>query len=439
MSTFHSLILIALMSASQFSYAQTELDQTEVAPTDTTTEETAAEQPVTSQEVNEPTMATEISRASDITISIRTRLNEVDERLKTLEDPSASLLSTIAARKEKLTEDLDKLDVEAMELAKSEEEFRASLVMDFQFTVVTPEQRMQYITDGKAVYDAMVNGFDEPNIDRRIDALNLYEQLNDNYRGLPEYAAAQKQYYDMLEKLVKHWKKTEESEERKRQRMSADRRQKLTEKEDKVLSSLDEKYGEPVRSAMMKQWIAPYKKSYPMTIAIMKRAEGELRNRDLPDREYEKENIGIIADLLTEYWKLLDQARLLMCEGKLEEAAQLMDNDQGYRQILRLNRNILPAKYRDPIVEQYSELKKEIMRRQRERRSREGVLTRQINSLHSSANTCESAIEGIYREISRAKENEERRKRIAEERKKLEESRRKAREEAQRKREAAKQ
>ncbi len=469
MPKLHPLFIIAFMSAPHFCFAQTEdkkvdptptvetTEVTEVTSEETTdtevtpdtdavspadgstpTEGTAPAEPAPPVEAAPPTMASQISGASNITINIRTRLNQIDEEVAKLEDPSPTLLSTIEARKEKLTEDLNELDVEALELAKAEKEFQASLIADFQLTVVTPEQRMQYVTDGKAVYDAMANGFKQSSIARRVDALNQFDHLDENFRGIPEYADAKKQYFDMLEKLVKHWEKAVTAEERKRERMTPLRREKVLEKDKEFLESLEEELGEPVSSAMTKKWIAPVKKSYPMTVSVMKRAEARLRDKDNLRTDDAELEVGVLSDMLTQYWTLLDQSRELMCRGNLAEAIDLLDNNENYREILRLNRYVFPEKYRKPVVDQYSELRKEIQRRQRERRSAESKLTRQISILESSAKSCEAAIEGIFREIKRAKENEERQKRIKAERARLEEERRKAREEARRKREAAK-
>ncbi len=457
MPKFHSLILIALMSAPHFCFAQAEDKKAAPSPTaeatapadENTNAETTKDGAATPAEavtVAEPVtpvveatseMASQISGASNITISIRTRLNEIEEEVAKLEKPSPTLLSTIEARKEKLAEDLDELDAEALALSQAEKEFQASQVADFQFSVVTPEQRMQYVTDGTVVYEAMMNGFKQSSIERKVEALNQFDYLDENFRGIAEYPEAKELYYEMLEKLIKGWEKTVTSEEKKRERMTAVRREKLLEKENEFLESLEEKFDEPVSSAMAKKWIAPIKKSFPMTVSIMKRAEAKLRDKDNQNRGESNEEVGVLADMLTQYWTMLDQGRDLMCKGNLTEAMELIDGDENYRVILRLNRYVFPEKYRKPIVDQYSELKKEIQRRQRERRSSESKLTRQISGLESSAKSCEAAIEGIFRELQRAKDNEERQKRIQAEREKLAAERKKAREEARLKREAA--
>ncbi len=453
MPKLHPLFLIAMMSAPHFCFAQAEDRQADPAPTAEATtpaaENTSGETPnaeaptdadadaTSPTESAPPTMASQISGASNVTINIRARLNQIDEEVAKLEDPSNTLLSTIEARKEKLSEDLDKLDIEALELAKAEKEFQASQIADFQLTVVTPEQRMQYVTDGKAVYDAMANGFKQSSIERKVDALNQFDFLDENFRGIPEYAEAKAQYYEMLEKLIKQWEKTVASEEKKRERMTSLRREKQEEKEREFLESLEEELEEPVSSAMVKKWIAPIKKSYPMTVSILKKAEARLRDKDNRDKMESDDEVPVLSDMLTQYWTLLDKSRDLMCQGNLTEAIELLENDENYREILRLNRYVFPEKYRKPIVDQYAELRKEIQRRQRERRSAESKLTRQITMLESSAKSNEAAIEGIFREIDRAKENEERQKRIKAERARLEEERRKAREEARLKREAA--
>ncbi len=382
-------------------------------------------------------MLVQITRASDLTINIRTQLDQIDQKLEILEKPTPSLIGLIESRRQTLLEQLTKLDQSALELARMEEEFRKSLVADYQFTGITPEQRTQYLTDGMLIYDAMIKAFGESTITRQVDGLNYYKTLTDNFRGIPEYPKAQELYYKTLEKLIKHWSRLKEVEDRKRTRMAEKRLDQLKEREDKLLEELEEKLKiSDVRTAMTERWIPPYKKSYSMLTSILSRAETALRNRD--EKGADKDALsgeGAVVPMLAKVWVELDQARQKMCAGQYEEALEILTENENYRNLLRLNRYVLPEKYRAPVVDQYGALRSEIMKRQRAHRSREIDLTRRINSLQRSVDSSEAQIKAIYREIDRAKDNEDRRKKLEEERARLEEERRKAREEARRQRE----
>ncbi len=429
MTKFESLLFIALLSAPQFCLAQS---QDAPAPSDQPAAASAAAQKAKPAESE---MLVQISRASDLTINIRTQLEGVDEKLKILEDPAPSLLGRIESRTELLLQQLTKLDKDALELARLEQEFRASLIADYQFTVVTPEQRMQYVTDGMVIYDAMVKGFSEGKLSRKIDALNFFDKLEDGFRGLTEYPKAQEIYYKNLEKLAEYWKKQMVAEDRKRSRLSATRLEQLKEREDKLLEELEEQLDEDLRSAMTERWIAPYKKSYSMLKSILTRAETVLRNRKEKERGSEKSGEGEIVALLEKVWADLDLIRETMCKGEHAEAMKMLTDNEPYRELLRLNRHVFPEKYRSPIVEQYGELRSELRSRQSKARSLENDLTRRITTLQNSVNHSESQIKAIYGEIDRAKENEERRKKLEADRKRIEEERRQAREEARRQRE----
>ncbi len=444
MSKFHSLLFIALLSFPQLCFAQSkDAPKASESAAPAATDPKAADVPQStpqqaeSKEGKESPMLLQITRASDLTINIRTQIDQIDQKLEILEKPTPSLIGLIEARRQTLLEQLAKLDQSALELARLEEEFRAALVADYQFTGITPEQRTQYLTDGMVIYDAMMKGFEESSISRQIDGLNYFETLNDNFQGIPNYAKAQDLYYKTLEKLIKQWTRLKEIEDRKRSRMTENRLKQLKEREDKLLEELGEKLKEDdIRSAMTERWIPPYKKSYFMLTSILSRAESTLRNRSTkgPDKDELPAEGGVVS-MLEQVWLELDAVRQKMCAGHYDEAQEMLTENENYRKLLRLNRYILPEKYRAPVVEQYAALRNENMKRQRAHRSREIDLTRRINTLQRSVDSCEAQIKAIYREIDRAKENEDRRKKLDEDRKRLEEERREAREKARQQRE----
>ncbi len=394
--------------------------------------------------------------ASDATINLRTKLELVPEKLKVLETPVESFVNTVNARVEAQLERLKELDALSIELAKAEADFQNSLIRSFEFGVIKPVDRMKYVTDGQAVYQALVNGLKDKSVEKKVDALNYFEEMHTTYRGLPEYELAAQLYYDMIEKLHAHWSKQLESENKKRERLSDKKLDAAEEEEDEIMDKITAELGEEVTTYVNRVWMAPPKKCYKILRLNVTRTTKALESRPAkyikkdednkkssgvyinPDRKNDDKSqnpedtkgAGVVPAMLTEVWAHMDAIAKAMTTGELDKADELIDDDEKLRELISLNRHMLPEVYRRDITEQYRELEQEIRTRLYDKRDKERAIANLERELTNATKSSEAQIEAIYEDIQRARDNELRRKEREAERarqlKEREERRRKA-------------
>ncbi len=448
------LTLCSLLAPSSLVLAQDkEKPQDTATPAAATAEADKADDKAESKMIDNVPVHT--GNASDATINLRTKLELVPEKLKELETPVESFVNTVNARVDAQLERLKELDALSVELAKAEADFQNSLIRSFEFTVVKPVDRMKYVTDGQALYQALVNGLKDKSIEKKVDALNYFEEMHTKYRGLPEYELGAQLYYDMIEKLHEHWSKQLESENKKRERMSDKKRDAADEDEDEIMEKITAELGEEVTTYVNRVWMAPPKKCYKLlrlnvtrsTKALEtrpakyikkdddKKSSGvyinhERKNDDQDKNPEDVKGAGVVPEMLTEVWAHMDAIAKAMSTGELDKADELLEDDEKLRELISLNRHMLPEDYRREITEQYRELEQEIRKRLYDKRDKERAISNLERELTNATKSSESQIEAIYEDIARAKENELRRKEREEERarqlKEREERRRKA-------------
>ena len=406
MKTPFSLFIAAALCLSTLSYAQAKPETatpnaaTEATPTEG--EKTDKETKVALEEL--PAAATPAlagpAQATDRSLMLREQVKDLDKLYAELKEPSRSLSSMLRSAKKRIARSTERLDESSLKANELQQRYNSYSQGDYEFKNVTLDQRMKYMDDAKKAYEAMINDISQNNIHRVTMGLNRFEIIDDRYRGVPEYKEAYHSYLKKVKIFHNRMTKFIENEERKRLRLRETQMKTLLRAEAKdntKMAALLKEQGYDIRNC----WYAPNYRNLSQLENMKRKSNGIAENYDeLISKDFD-ENIGTIDALLTEFWQKMDAARELMIAGNFEEADKVHNDNQAFRRILSLNRNLLPEEYRTPLRKEYRDMDTEINKRKRELRSLQSSLDRQLSVLERSASGVESQISAIKEEIQR--------------------------------------
>lgn len=339
-------------------------------------------------------------KAKDATLRLRQKLETIDTELASLTKPSRALLSRCKSGKSRVEGKLRELDKLSLEVASLQEQYNRTSA-DYTFTLVTPDQRDQYVRDGQAAHKAMLVDMKERKGARKIGGLGKFEIMRDRYQGLPEYKQAYEWYLRTLKDLEVKWKKMAASEEKRRSSAQPAKRAAMNEADEKEFDKFSEQLrenGEDVATT----WYNPSPRNLRMLTTSLNRVKDTLRRaEDMPSSSA----IGTVPSLLEQFWTTMDEARKLMVEGDLDGAEETLNKaDSSFRSIISLNRQLFPDEYKSPLREQKFDMEREIKKRSRERRQLKNRLERAISTLERSTGAAEAQIDALMEDIEREKD-----------------------------------
>jgi len=351
------------------------------------------------QDGNMPASADAV-KAKDATLRLRQKLGTVDTELAALTRPSRSLLSRCKSGKSRVEKKLLELDKLSLEVASLQEQYN-SISADYSFTLVTPDQRDQYVRDGQAAHKAMLIDMKERKGARKIGGLGKFEIMRDRYQGLPEYKQAYEWYLRTLKDLEVKWKKMAANEEKRRNSAQPAKRAAMNEADEKEFDRLSaqlKENGEDIATT----WYNPMPRNLRMLNTSLNRVKDVLRRaEDTPSSSA----VGTVPSLLEQFWGTMDEARKLMVAGDLDGAEEVIRKaDAPFRSIIGLNRQLFPDEYKSPLRDQKLDMEREIKRRSRERRQLKNRLERAISTLERSTGTAEAQIDALMEDIEREKD-----------------------------------
>lgn len=368
-------------------------DNTGTAPDSETA--TSTEQPA------EPAVSEEeAAKVKDVTLRLREKLAKVDIGLAELSKPSRSLTSLCDSRKRTLTAKLDELDKMALEVAQLQTKYNEVKGADYVFTHVTTDDRTKYERDGTAAYQAMLTDVKQYKNARKVGGLDKFEILRERYQGIPEYKEAYKWYMTTLNDLSRRWNNLFKKETAKRNKMNAAKKSDMEERDQKAYDKLEQQFAENDEQ-IAKVWYNPDPRNMVMLRHATNKVRDALRRNE---KGLQDEKIGTTPALLAKYWEANDQARVLMINGDFEGAKALLDQDEAYKQILKLNQQLLPEEYKTPLRAQRQDLVQAINQRSRERRSLETTLERKIAALERATSSAEAQIDVMLEKIAQERE-----------------------------------
>lgn len=352
----------------------------------------AAQPPVTEDE--------EAAKVKNISLRLRERLAQVDSELASLSAPSRSLKSLCENRKRTLNAKLAEIDRVAIQVAELQTQYNNVTSGAYEFTVINSNDRDKYTRDGQAAYQAMLIDVKEYKNARKVGGLDKFDILRERYQGIPEYKEAYQWYMGTLRDLSKRWNNLLKREETKRSKLNAAKKADMQKRDQQAYDKLEAQF-EKNNEQIAQVWYNPDNRNLVMLKAATIKVKDALRRNE---NGLKDPAIGTVPALITAYWEANDRARQFMINGDYEGAEKILDDDAAYQTILRLNRNLLPDDYKNPMRAQRQALTQEIKKRARERVKLERDLQRTISRLESATSAAEAQINAMLEQIAREKE-----------------------------------
>ncbi len=339
-------------------------------------------------------------QVQNATLRLREKLKDIDGQYASLRSPTKSLTRRMNFTRERIVSSLEKLDKQALKIAELQQEFNKAGSGEFNFAIVNEEQRTQYERDGAAAYKAMVIDMKETPGARKVGGIDKFEIMRDRYQGIPEYKQAYEWYLKTLHSLDNKWGKMLDNEQKRRKAYAPAKKLAMSEADERELEKLRKAFeadGEDIAAV----WFNPRPRNMEMLKLANNKVHDALRRNEHATLN---EAVGTVPALLRQEWEVMDKARALMMEGRLEQADDELRKDASYDLLRRLHPSIFPKDYRDPIMEQRKVLEDEIRKRTRSVRSTKTMLEREASQLERSTGSAEAQINALLEEIQRAKD-----------------------------------
>lgn len=356
----------------------------------------AAEQPTkpSEQPTPAPVLTGESSKIKAIN-PIKERIAALDKKAAAISEPSRSFSSRFSSTRGTVDKNLEKLEKDCEEVDSLQAEVEALESTPFSLDLVKEYDRTKYAVDGKAAYDAMVMDMNQKKSSRKIGGLDKFEILRSSYQGIPQYKEAHAWYIKTLKTLERKWEKAIEKEEAKREKLNAEKRKAMEDKDRADYQKLEEQL-EKDDENITQVWFNPAARNLLMLRTAKNKADDALRRNE---RAKAHEYTGLVCDMINKCWQTMDEVKSLMIDGKYDEAKEKLDADEDFKKLVRLNTELLPEDYKKPIKDQREvlsdELKKRITKRktlQRTLDQKRSALERQTASINNHLERLENMV-----------------------------------------------
>lgn len=394
-----SYFLLPLLALSLAAYAQDETPAADApAAAETAADAPAADEAATEEKesIADGNVAKREGeeKATDATLRLREKIKLIDKKLDDISNPSRSLQSACKSAKQRAERALPGIDKMSLEAAALQEKFNQAGSGDYEFTIVSQDDRMKYVRDGEAAYKAMLIDMKEKKSKRKIGGLDKFEIMRDRYQGIPEYTQAHDWYIKTMKSLNKKWKKMAEQEKSKRK---GPRAATMDESDKAEFDKLADKFRENDED-IATVWYTPSPRNLYMLKNCLNKVEDVLRRNE---KEKPDKDVGTVPTLLSQEWAVLDNVRNCMLNGQLEEADRALKDDDTILILKRLKSNLFPADYREPLMEQRGDIAKEVQKRMRDYKSLKTQLERQTRMMDQAVNGTEAQLDSVLDLIER--------------------------------------
>ncbi len=342
----------------------------------------------------------QVAVAADTSRRLREKLDQLKAEYEALTSPSSSLTSLYNSRLRTLERNMTELHRQATQVSELQTRYNTVVSGDYTFTIVPNADRDKYQRDGRAAYDAMVTDVREYRNQRKVGGLDKFEILRDRYQGIPEYREAYNWYMTTLRDLERRWGNLLRREEQRRARYNNGRKEEMRRQDEAALQRLAAQF-EQQGEQLAQVWFNPDARNLVMLRTAMNKVRDAIRRNENGLRD---EAIGTVPELINNFWAVMDQARDLMIRGDFEGAKRLLDEDENYRKLLRLNTQLFPNDYRTPLRNQRQALEREIQKRTNERRTLQNQLQQAISRLERSSSAAEAQMDTLLEQIRKERE-----------------------------------
>lgn len=341
-------------------------------------------------------------KAKDVTLRLRTKLASIDEGLASITKPSRSLVTRANAAKTRVSRRLETMDKLALEVSSLQEQFNQAGAADYQFTIVTPEQRDAYVRDAQAAYKAMRVDMKQKKGRRKVGGLDKFEIMRERYQGIPEYKRAYEWYLRTLRSLNKQWTKQLAAEESRRKKLQPDRARAAKEQDqaqfDKLAAQLKAE-GDDIATV----WYVPNARNVRMLSTAVHKVEAALRSAE---KETLDDAVGTVPNLITQYWEAMDAARTALVTGDFAGAEKILQEDGSFPILNRLNAKLIPNEYRDGLRKQRQDFQNEIRNRSRKYASLKRDLERRTSMLDRETSGADAQLDSVLEEIAKERDTD---------------------------------
>ncbi len=368
----------------------------------TTEGETSSAEAAPSEATPATPEAPHVAVAEDSSRRLREKLDQVKAEYQALSSPSSSLTSNYNSRLRTLERDMTELHRQATQVSELQAKYNTVVSGDYTFTIVPNADRDKYQRDGRAAYDAMVIDVREYRNQRKVGGLDKFEILRDRYQGIPEYREAYNWYMTTLRDLERRWGNLLRREEQRRARYNNGRKEEMRNQDEAALRRLAAQF-EQQGEQLAQVWFNPDARNLVMLRTASNKVRDAIRRNENGLRD---EAIGTVPQLINNFWAVMDQARDLMIRGDFEGAKKLLDEDENYKKLLRLNTQLFPNDYRTPLRNQRQALEREIQKRTNERRSLQRQLQQAISKLERSSSAAEAQMDTLLEQIRKEREHD---------------------------------
>ena len=339
--------------------------------------------------------------AADIIAALKKRKEEIDRLFADLAKPNKSTTQMYNRHVEEVKERVKKMEEIKTQMDELEAKQRNSGGVEYIFSTVPEDERYKYETEGNELATKTLNALNGKSEAAQIEGLRLFEMLRETYQGLPQFKEANAIYQKLVSKFEKKWSTLLDNIKRERQKWPASRKDKVTEGEQAQYDYFVRKF-EGEKRDVEEDWFLPRPNNALLVdkaLARARRAKTVMQNRTLEDG-------GKVPELLHLFWANMDEVRDLMVAGKLEEAYDKSGDDKSGRELLGMNRYMLPESVKEGIRKESDALRNEIRKRQGEARSLDRDITRVRTSFEREVRYLEARMDRMLDTLLAAKDDE---------------------------------
>ncbi len=326
---------------------------------------------------------------------IRERLEKIEAKYKEIQEPTrivqreyerlTKLVGERLPEAVKLTEELKTLQTKQKELCNK----------PFEFKIVTAEQRMAYIEEGKKILKRIQSELEAHSESKQIEGMYLFTKAREKYQGLKEYKAAKKVFLEVLGKHLKQWKRTEDGLRKSQDKRSAEEKERIEKTEERVYQHTETTLKKEKKD-IRKDIYAPVKgnlRVYEVLNQTVARIEKEVTGE-------RAEGQGETEKILTACWQKLDEVAQLMEKGQVEEAEEVLKGSEAVVQVRRFRKELLSDEEQEKLQEQIDEIRTELRARNREQAKTESLIRRSTQSRERILEAIERLMDDVESSIS---------------------------------------
>lgn len=365
----------------------------------------------------------ELTEIKEVLAAHQQKYEALEKEIAAFPEPPRALVSRWDRCKTLVTEKVKGIEKRLQELESQQKEQDDLLSRPFVFEVITRENRQNYQVEGEALASEVVAALSTKVESKLVEGLDKFAQLSESYQGLKCYAEAEKLYGSTIKKLEKKWRQTKDRLAEGRKKLKGVALSKAEDSEQAAFEKLTKEMAAAGKD-INKEWFVPQPNNLLMLERAASRAKQAMQSLE-QNIARRGEPSASVEDLLAEYWNTVEEAISLMQKGKLDEATEMTNNNEPFRELSRQSRGAMPEAMKEALRKQNQAVVEDIRNRRSEVRRISSKYKTTMSALTRELSSVETSLDGVEETLVREKEIAEQKAQEA-----AEEAARKAEEEA---------